>query len=142
MKNQVKPVGRTKDAGWQFGLRQTFKFPQDYLWDFMFSEKGLKIWMGQLKGELESKKTFKTTGGAEGIVKVLKPYSHIRMTWKKKNWKNVSTVQVRVMGGAEKATISFHQEKLSGNRQREEMKRYWNKRMKAIEKTLGTSEPG
>jgi hypothetical protein len=136
MKENEKPIGKTKSVGWQFGLSKTFPYSQKYLWDFMFSEKGLGIWLGELDHELEIKKIYKTKHGIEGLVRVFKPYSHIRMSWKKKSWENVSTVQVRVIGNDEKATISFHQEKLSGKSQREEMKRYWNEKMSLIKKVL------
>lgn len=136
MKTQEKTIGLTKDVGWQFGLRKTLPYSQKYLWDFMFSDKGLKIWLGELNEKLETKKAYKTNAGTEGFVSVFTPYSHIRMNWKKKDWENVSTVQVRVMGNHEKATISFHQEKLLDNKQREEMKRYWNKKMTEIEQAI------
>ena len=140
MKRQEKPVGLTKDVGWQFGLSRTFLYPQAYVWDFMFSKQGLQIWLGELEEELEIKKAYKTTEEIEGLVRVFKPYSHIRMNWKMKKWKNLSTLQVRVMGNQEKTTISFHQEKLLDNSQREEMKKYWNEKMIKIEKALVSKE--
>lgn len=136
MKTQKKNIGLTKDVGWQFGLRKTFPYAQQYLWDFMFSNKGLKIWLGNLNEKLEIKKSFKTKEGIEGVVRIFTPYSHIRMNWKKKDWENTSTVQVRVIGNHEKATISFYQEKLLDNNQREKMKLYWNKKMTEIENML------
>ena len=39
MKTQEKPVGLTKDVGWQFGLSKKFPYSQEYLWDFMFQRK-------------------------------------------------------------------------------------------------------
>ncbi|MDN5217489.1 ATPase [Fulvivirgaceae bacterium BMA12] len=136
MKTQEKPIGLTKDVGWQFGLQKTFPYSLGYLWDFMFSKKGLEIWLGEFDEELEIKKPFKTKEGIEGLVRVFTPYSHVRLNWKKKNWENLSTVQVRVMGNQEKATISFHQEKLLDNSQREEMKKYWSEKMVKIEKVI------
>lgn len=136
MKTQEKPVGLTKDVGWQFGLSKTFHYTQEYLWDFMFSDIGLKIWLGELKEELEIKTTYKTKDGIEGLVRIFTPYSHIRMNWKMKDWENTSTVQVRIIGNHEKTTLSFHQEKLLDNKQREEMKLYWNKKMTEIENML------
>lgn len=56
MKTQENPVGLTKDVGWQFGLRKTFPCSQEYLWDFMFSDKGLKIRLGELDEEVEIRK--------------------------------------------------------------------------------------
>lgn len=137
MDTPTKPVGLTKDSGWQFGLRKTFPYTQDYLWDFLFSDRGLRIWLGELKDALVLKQPFETKAGITGLVRVLAPYSHIRMNWKKKGWANTSTVQVRVMGNPDRATVSFHQEKLADEAQREEMKTYWNEKMAAIEKALG-----
>ena len=75
-----KPIGLTKDVGWQFGLSKTFAYTQEFLWDYMFSDQGLKIWLGELDKDLEIKKPYQSK---EGIVRVLKPYSYIRMNWKK-----------------------------------------------------------
>jgi len=122
MESQKKTIGLTKNSDWQFGIRKTFAYAQGYLWDFMLSEKGLKIWLGNLENELKIKKNYKTKSGIEGLVKVFIPYSHIRMSWKKKYCGNTSIVQVRVIGNHEKPTISLHQEKLLNNKQREEMK--------------------
>ena len=93
MKTPEKLIGLTEDVGWQFGLRKTFSYFQEYLWDFMFSEKGLKVWLGEMEEELAIKKAYKTKEGIEGVVGVFTPYSHIRMSWKKKEWNNVSAVQ-------------------------------------------------
>lgn len=136
MNMQEKQIGLTKDVGWQFGLRKTFAYSQKSLWDFMFSDKGLTIWLGELNDELEVKKQYNTHDGIEGQVRVLTPYSHIRMDWKRKGWENVSRLQVRVIGDEKKATISFHQEKLLSSDQREEMSVYWNEKMRKIEETL------
>ena len=136
MKKQEKPIGLTKDTGWQFGLRKTFPYSQKHLWDFMFSDQGLKIWLGELEEELEVKKEFTTKEGITGKVSVFTPYSHIRMSWKKNNWENNSTVQVRIIGDSLKATISFHHERLLDNSQREEMNAYWNGKMAEIEETV------
>ena len=127
-----KQRGQTKDVGFQFGLRKTFSITTEEAWDFCFSEEGLKIWLGDLESELELKKTYQAKNGISGLVRVLKPNSHIRLNWKKESWKNMSTVQVRVIGNQEKTTISFHQEKLLDAEQRNEMKEYWNKVMNEI----------
>jgi len=136
MERRNKQIGKTKDVGWQFGLRKTLSLSQESVWDFIFSEQGLKIWLGELEQELEVRKHYKTKSGIDGLIRVFKPYSHIRMNWKKQNWDNLSTLQVRVMGDNKKATISFHQERLLDNKQREEMKAYWNEKITEIEKVL------
>ncbi|MBX2949828.1 MAG: SRPBCC domain-containing protein [Crocinitomicaceae bacterium] len=142
MKIPDKPVGLTKDAGWQFGLRKTVPYSLEAVWDFLFSAEGLKHWLGTLEEELEIKKPFNTNEGVEGMIRLLTPYSHVRMSWKKNGWKNTSTVQVRVLNNGEKTTISFHHEKLLNEQQREEVQGYWNEKMTALETALAkTFEP-
>jgi len=122
MENQI---GKTKDVGFQFGIRKTIPVSNEKVWDFLFSENGLKIWLGKLNTELELKKEFETENGIKGLVRVFKPNSHIRLNWKPKTWENTSTVQIRVIGNENKMTIAIHQEKLLNPEQRNEMKKYW-----------------
>jgi uncharacterized protein YndB with AHSA1/START domain len=132
-----KIVGLTKDAGFQFGLRKTFPLSVEEVWDFMFSKEGINIWLGKTDIPVLEKDTeYKTKDGIEGVVKVFKPYSHIRMRWKKRNWENISTLQMRVMPAGNKATISFHQENMLNAAQREEMKTCWNDVMEALARKL------
>jgi activator of HSP90 ATPase len=127
-----KSIGLTKDVGYQFGLRKTFSKSIESTWDFMFSKPGLTIWLGELENDLELNKDFKTLDDVIGFVRILKPLSHIRMGWKLKDWKNMSTLQVRIFGDQHKTTISFHQEKLLDAGQRDDMKIYWNKKMSEL----------
>ena len=85
-----------------------------------------------MKNELEIKKECETENGTKGLVRVFKPNSHIRLNWKPKNWENMSTIQIRVIGHQEKTTVSIHQEKLLNSEQRAEMKEYWNEIMEKI----------
>ncbi|MBU2905849.1 hypothetical protein KO529_13705 [Arenibacter algicola] len=76
MENQV---GKTRDVGFQFGIRKTFPVSSEKAWDFLFSNSGLNIWLGKLKNELEIKKEFETENGITGLVRVFKANSHIRL---------------------------------------------------------------
>ncbi len=118
-------IGKTKDVGFQFGIRRTIHVSTEKVWDFLFSSNGLKIWLGKLMNELELKKEFETEEGITAFVRVFKPNSHIRLNWKLKTWKNMTTVQIRVIGNETKTTIAIHQEKLLNLHQRNEMKEYW-----------------
>jgi len=126
------PVGKTKTVGFQFGIRKTFPVSADCIWTFLFSDLGLQIWLGKLKSELEIKKQYTTESGIEGLVRVFKPNSHIRLNWKLPDWDNLSTVQLRVIENGSKTTIAFHQENLKNSAQREAMNEHWNKVMAKI----------
>ncbi len=115
-----KQIGQTKVVGFQFGIRKTVPVSTEKVWDFLFSENGLKIWVGNLKSELELKKEFETENGIKGFLRVFKPNSHIRLNWKPKTWENMSTVQIRVIGNENKTTIAIRQEKLLNSDQRNE----------------------
>ncbi|MCW3105464.1 MAG: ATPase [Bacteroidetes bacterium] len=123
-----KITGQTKSAGFQIGVRKTFNVSAGSAWDFLFSGKGLSTWLGNIDPEgFELNKPYKTKEGIEGKVNVFKPYSHIRLSWKPKSWTNISALQIRVIEAKDKATISFHQDKLLDSRQREEMKTHWDR---------------
>ena len=121
-----KQIGKTKDAGFQFGIRKTIPISAEKAWDFLISNKGLNVWLGSLSNELEIDKEFVTENGITGSVRVFNVSSHIRLNWKPKNWQNTSTLQIRVIGDNKKATIAIHQEKLLDFEQRTEMKEYWS----------------
>lgn len=111
--------------GFQFGIRKTFPIPLDQAWEIMFSERGMKSWLGIPNGELELGKDYATSQGIQGKVRVFKPFSHIRFNWKKSEWDNMSTLQIRFIELGGKTTLSIHQEKLLDARQRAEMKEHW-----------------
>lgn len=131
-----KPVGLTRDAGWQFGLRKTFPYPKEAVWNFLFSEEGLQIWLGKTEKPPEINQTYRTREGIEGQVRVFVSDSHIRLTWKPKAWANGSALQLRVTGDDKKSTIVFHHDKLADADQREEVQAYWNEKMEAIGHSL------
>jgi len=79
---------------------------------------------------------YKTKEGIEGEIRLIKENSHIRLTWKKKGWDNVSQLQVRIMKNEGKTVISFHHDHLLDVNQRSEMDVHWNKVMEKISKEL------
>jgi len=134
---KTKVVGQTKDAGFQIGVRKTFAVHVETIWNFLFSEAGLLTWLGKISVEnFELGKLYKTEEEIEGKVNVIKPGSHIRMSWKPKHWTNISTLQIRVIPSKEKTTISFHQDKLLDSNQRDEMKKHWDNVLMKIENEI------
>jgi uncharacterized protein YndB with AHSA1/START domain len=118
-----KSVGKTKDAGFQVGVRKNFPVPLEKTWDFLLSSRGSFLWLGEIDiGSITIKEPFITVNGLEGTFTVIKPNSHLRMKWKPSEWPNQSTLQIRVISIKEKTTISFHQEHLIDKKQREKMK--------------------
>ena len=119
-------IGQTKAAGFQIGVRRSFSISQEEAWNLLTSPDGLTLWLGESTGiTLKPGQTYKTNLGS-GEIRIVKPLQQLRLTWQKEGWERPSTVQIRVLSKADnKTTISFHQEKLSDQYVREEMKKYW-----------------
>lgn len=81
----VKEVGLTKDVGFQFGKRKTFDLSLEDAWQFMFSRKGIALWLGTLSGDLELHRPFQTKEGIKGELRLMEPLSHIRMAGQRKS---------------------------------------------------------
>ncbi|MDQ0229198.1 SRPBCC family protein [Metabacillus malikii] len=130
-------VGQTKTVGFQVGIRRTFPISQEKAWEFVASEDGLKLWLGEsTKINLQPGQKFYTKMG-EGEIRIVKPLQQLRLAWKKEGWEKTSTIQVRIIPKENtKTTISFHQENLSDQNVREEMKHYWEKILKQIEEGI------
>lgn len=133
----TKPVGLTKDAGYQVGARRTLAVPHPEAWDFIFSPEGLNIWLGPTaNGELREKGPYQLEDGAVGEVRVFKPGSHIRLTWQPPGYSQPSTIQVRVIAKGEKTTIAFHQEHLPNRAARQARLKHFRRCLDLIEERL------
>jgi hypothetical protein len=123
-----KEVGKTKSVGYEVGVRKIIRCSVEDIWNFLLSKIGLKIWLGNVSSvKIEKGQVFQTEENIKGEIKVYKEKSHIRLTWKKLEWKNVSTLQIRVLSSKTGTILSFHQENLGDYNQREEMKERWVK---------------
>ncbi len=121
------------------GVRKTLNHSFEEVWDFMFSEVGLKIWLGNMDPKaLEVHKEMLLENDVLVEITIFKPFSHLRMKWKKNTWTNTSRLQLRVMGSKHKTVISFAQELLKNKKQREEMLAHWQGVVKNISSALET----
>ncbi|MGE7673965.1 SRPBCC family protein [Lysinibacillus sp. NPDC094403] len=136
MDNQ-KIIGQTKTVGFQVGVRRTFSISQEVAWNLVTSQDGLSLWLGEsMNIILEPGQKYITKLGS-GEIRVVKPLQQLRLTWQKVGWEKASTVQVRIISiESNKTTISFHQEKLSDQNAREEMKVYWEKVLEEIKERM------
>jgi uncharacterized protein YndB with AHSA1/START domain len=120
-------VGKTKDVGFQVGVRRTFPISLEQAWKYLTSREGIEIWLGAVDNfHLTKGATYQTKDGASGEVRVVNRLENIRVTWQPQEWSQPSTIQVRVIpGGRGKTVVSFHQEKLPDAEVREQMLARW-----------------
>src|SRR5512133_734709 len=130
-------IGQTKSVGFEFGLRRTFTIQLSRAWQFLTSEEGIRLWLGEVKGfRLEKGCAYQSTDGATGTVRVVNQGVNLRLTWQPLEWAKPSTIQVRVIPAGDKTTISFHQENLPDAESRELMRQRWESVMSKIEEAL------
>jgi uncharacterized protein YndB with AHSA1/START domain len=132
-----RPVGQTKDVGFQIGVRRTIATTPQAAWDLLTSPAGRKIWLGQApRLTFEPGQTYRTRDGAVGEVRVVNPGGHMRLTWQPTGWEKPSLIQVRVTPSGGKTVISFHQEHLRGPAERAQMHARWVAALDALEAML------
>mgnify|MGYP002620119119 CR=1 FL=1 len=121
------PVGVTKDAGVQIGVRRTIAAEPERIWSFLLSAEGLKLWIGSVPAfRLEKGFAFASAEGVTGQLTVVQPLRKLRMTWKRPEWEQPSRLQLYVLpAGGGKSTVAFHQEMLEDVYIREWMRRHW-----------------
>ena len=109
----MKPVGLSRDSGWMAGARKTFRISTAAAWEFLLSDKAVRVWLGGLpESKLAKRVDYRLADGTHGRVTVFEPGSHLRMTWTPPSYPRPSILQVRVMATGDKAVIAFHQEHL------------------------------
>jgi len=129
------PVGVTKDAGIQIGVRKTIAITKEQAWTFLTSPQGLPLWIGNVPAfRMEKGFEYEAAEGVCGKITVVEPFQKVRMTWKRPEWDQPSRLQFYLLsakGG--KTTIAIHQEMLEDVYMREMMRRFWEKLLNHIQ---------
>ena len=132
------PVGKTKEQGWEIGVRRTFPVGTSRLWEALTTQPGLGYWLGTgVEADFKKGDTYKTLEGTTGDIRSFEVGSLIRLTWQPKDWDFASTLQIRVIAAKKGSTLSIHHEKLQNGDQREQMRQYWTAEMDDFEQVLG-----
>jgi uncharacterized protein YndB with AHSA1/START domain len=127
-------VGQTRTAGFQIGVRRTFAISVAQAWDFLTSEEGQRIWLGEdCALALREGASYTTPGGTRGTVRVINPGVNLRLTWQPREWARASTIQIRTIPSGVNTVISFHQEGLADVRERATMRQRWQEAMAKLE---------
>ncbi len=116
--------GKTKDAGWDVGVRQTVPARIDVAWQFLIGE-GLPLWLGEttlprMKGE-----TYRTADGVAGEVRAYTDNAKVRLTWQPEDWPHETTLQVSVKEVDGGTTIVIHHDRLADREERRMMLGHW-----------------
>jgi hypothetical protein len=125
-------VGKTRDTGWQIGLRRTLAYPADQVWGWMLSSSGADHWLGPGADlNWEEGKDYNLQDGTTGEIRVYIPGSHFRITRQPTDYARPSTIQVRVIERGDKTLLAFHEEHLPDAEERQRRKTHY---LQVIEK--------
>jgi uncharacterized protein YndB with AHSA1/START domain len=132
------PVGVTKDAGVQIGVRRTLAVNKENLWNYLISPRGLSLWIGNVSDfRLQKGFEFASAEGVSGQLTVVQPLHKLRMTWKRPEWERPSRLQIYVLSAnSGKTTVAIHQEILEDVYIRELMRRFWEETLQQIRNDL------
>ncbi len=130
-----RTLGETASGGFEVGVQRTVPFNAETSWSLLKSSAGAEAWLGS-RGDVSFAEgaTFELADGTTGEIRVSKPDSHIRLTWKPKKWKRPSTIQVRVTPKEERSVISFHQENMPDAAAREEQRAHFKTAVEKLKK--------
>lgn len=136
-----RSVGETRDAGFEIGVRRTLPVPAETLWLLVTSAEGRRAWLGAGPDfALEPGAAYALDDGAQGEVRVLRPGSHVRLSWQPGDWPRASTIQVRVLPGGAQSVLAFHQEHLPDAAAREERRAHFTAALDALQRLIRAQE--
>src|SRR5215207_10427491 len=96
----ARPVGLTRDAGWEVGVSRTVPHALDEVWRLLTSDEGLALWLGEgARLDPVRGSRYATADGTEGEVRGYREGNRIRLTWRPPGWSHDSTLQVAVTPG-------------------------------------------
>ena len=135
---EPRPVGLTKDGGWEIGVSRTVPHPLDEVWRLLTSDEGIALWLGPGARVAPTRGArYSTAGGTEGEVRGYRDRDRIRVTWRPAGWSHESTLQVALSPARTGTTVRFHQERLADAGERERQRAHWRSVLGDLERALG-----
>lgn len=137
-----RPVGKTKDAGWQIGVSRTIPVDVDTAWDYLTFARGLATWLGAgVNVPLAVGQTYYTSDCTTGEIRSLRDRDRVRLTWQPADRPKPATVQIALKATATGCTFRFHTERLNNSNEREAMRSHWRSVADTVETELASDQP-
>jgi uncharacterized protein YndB with AHSA1/START domain len=119
------PTGRTKDAGWQVGVRKTIERPIADVWDALTSTEGVSLWLGDGADLSDEDGGYETDDGQRGEVRSCRPKDRVRVTSRAPDADHDTTIQIAVQEKGSKTAVVFHEERMASEAERARRKAHW-----------------
>ncbi|MFD1714777.1 SRPBCC domain-containing protein [Amnibacterium flavum] len=127
----MTPTGRTRDAGWELGVRRTIPVPSDVVWAFLVGD-GVTVWLGETALPERIGQSYRTSHAVTGELRGWTAGRRVRLTWRPAHWEHDSTFQVTVIPAATGSTIALHHERLADQGERDHMLVHWRAVLEAL----------
>ena len=136
----MRVVGQTSEGGYQVGVQKTLPLPSEAAWDLVMEGPGRGIWLGEV-GNLEFRRgeQYQAGEGVWGEIRTVSAGQRVRLTWQSPELAQPSTLQVTIVPSGDRASVRFHQERLSSLEEREKMREHWRQ---VLEELLRLVETG
>lgn len=131
-----RPVGLTKDAGWEIGVSRTLPVSLEEAWAFLLSPAGMSLWLGEGVAPLAKGASYETADGTSGEVRSLRPLDRVRLTWRPPGREEPATVQLALVAAASGCSVRFHTERLTSAEERERMRGHWREVLRRLKGAL------
>lgn len=131
-----RKVGQTLTAGYEIGIQKTIPVSAKKMWEYITNPAGLKVWLHTSKVTLKKGESYTASDGTTGEIRTVVPEKNLRLTWRPKDWKKPSTLQITIEEKGSKTSLHFHHEKLSGKKDREAMRTHWQTVSETLAKHL------
>lgn len=136
-----RPVGRTRDVGWQIGVSRTLDHPIDQVWDFLRSARGVELWLASgVTVSPERGAQIDAPDGSVGETRGYRELDRIRLSWQPADWDHESTIQVVLRpAGVGRTSVRFHQERLADADEREQQREHWKCVLAAVAAAMASN---
>ena len=116
-------IGLPRDPGWQVGVRKTLAIAPEDAWEFLLSEKIVRIWLGaKFENTLQAGSVFFLDDGTQINITVFNPGSYLSLLYQPRDYPQPTFLQVCLIPSGENTTFAFHQEFLPDREARQERK--------------------
>jgi uncharacterized protein YndB with AHSA1/START domain len=120
----VSPTGQVADGTWELGVTRACSVSASDAWSVVIANEGQAIWLGT-HVEIAKGTSFELDDGTNGRFTIVKPGSHLRLTWYRPKWTNHARLQLRIMPTTSGSSIAFHMERLPSGAQRRHYLAHW-----------------
>ncbi len=122
-----KIEGRNEKGEYSLTAGKTLPVDAKILWKYLFSPKGLQVWLKPLSGfKLAKGAMYETEGGVFGEVRTFKSPERLRLTWQESDADRSTVVQVYVKQRPHgKSAIWVQHEKIPNGREKARLREHW-----------------